>query len=121
MFFGPSALNSGKKARGEWGSAWANSMAGSQAYKRYWHPSLFGGVVLFPVVNLEEMEPIDFEDQKVGGEPIGYRMRTLIYLYIHIYIYLNICPPKKNALLNVLPHVSVHGFHNAVSLYSYEH
>ena len=74
--FGISAFNYAHKHRGEAGSVWANSMPGGNKYNIYWHPSLYGGFTLFPLDNYESLDAIGFE--KVGGEPIGYRMRNAL-------------------------------------------
>ena len=71
--FAVSAFHYAEKHRGEAGSIWSNSKPGGHHYQKYWHPSLFGAFTLFPLDNYETLDIITFE--KVGGEPIGYRMR----------------------------------------------
>ena len=48
-------------------------MPGGNNYNMYWHSSLFGAFTLFPLDNYESLDVIGFE--RVGGKPIGYRMR----------------------------------------------
>ena len=84
--FAVSAFNYGQKHRGEAGSIWVNSMPGGNSYKTFWHPNLFGAFSLSPLDNYETLEVVNFEAENLGGEPIGYRMRTVVYVHIFVYI-----------------------------------